>query len=327
MHTYPAQAWPPAHPGPAPSRTRTARRVVQVGGLVVSGSAAVATVVVALGSGPGEPGRFVLDLVAQGWTVLLLLAVAAPVRTLGWQPLLAVGLAGFVGLPAMARALGSPVVEARGVDDVVATSVWVPVTEEVVKVLPVLLVAALALRVRTGRPAALDLTLLGAVSGAGFALYENLQFGRATADPTAVPPLSLLVPSLDPVAAGYVAGHQVWSALLAAGLGFGLLYRRRFRLAWTAIPVTFAVVVLEHGVLNASAPDGFLLALVAHGLLSPALLLLAVAALAVLERRPTTRPPDRLAGVRLRPWTVQAQRASLAHRQRTGGPAGPRPHR
>ena len=45
-------------------------------------------------------------------------------------------------------------------------------------------------------------------------------------------------------------GHIVYTALVALGLAVGLLYGRRFRWAWLAMPVTFVVVVLEHMIVN-----------------------------------------------------------------------------
>ena len=123
---------------------------------------------------------FALDLFAQLWTLALLWIVAGPVRTIGWRAFVGAWLTGFLGLTALARLVGTPVVAKLGTSSMLATAVWVPVTEELLKLLPVVLVLVMSLRRARARPSALDLALLGAWSGAGFQLYENASLGQSS---------------------------------------------------------------------------------------------------------------------------------------------------
>jgi len=250
-------------------------------GLGLSGFAALVTLGMAMQvSGLGD---LLADLGLHTWSLLLLMAAAAPVRTIGWRALAGVGLAGLLASSALAREVGTPIVDALGADNVFATSIWVPVTEEVFKAAPVAIIALLAVRNRTGRPSAIDMALLGAFAGSGFTIVENVEFARSWGDWNAAPPLSLLFPSMERVGDGTavwdaVAGHTIWTALFALGLGFGILYFRRFRLAWIAIPTTFLLVVVEHGIGNAGGPIPF------GGALSAIVLVLAFGGLVVWER-------------------------------------------
>ncbi|MBS2539578.1 hypothetical protein KGQ20_43240 [Catenulispora sp. NF23] len=74
-----------------------------------------------------------------------------------------------------------------------------PAAEDVVNVLVLVLVVVLAARRRDVRPSALDLTLLGLWTGVG-------------------------------------VGHLLDTGIVGLGLGIGVLYRRRWRLAWMAAP-------------------------------------------------------------------------------------------
>jgi hypothetical protein len=184
----------------------------------------------------------------------------------------------------------------------------VPSTETLCQTLPVLLLLLVAVRATGTRPSPLDLLAIGAWSGAGFALYEDTQFGRGAVHWSAAPPFSLLFPSEESVhsrASMLVAGHPVWMALVGLGLGFGILYRRRFRRAWLAIPVTLVVVLVEHGSTNAlgtanahgSTPllEKLFADLTLRGWLSSALLVAGAVGVLVIERRalvPFSKPAD-----------------------------------
>lgn len=292
-----------ARSGASLQRARVMKNVSTVG----LGIAAV-TIVAALPvtTRAGGFGTFSSDLFAQLWTLAIVTALASPVRTLGWRAFVGSGLTAFLGLTAIARLIGRPVLTSLGADSVLATSVWVPTTEVFCQALPVLLLLLVAMRATAARPSALDLLLMGAWSGAGFALYEDTQFGRGGVHWSAAPPFSLLFPSEESVhgnASMLIAGHAVWMALLGLGLGFGLLYRRRFRRAWLAMPVALAVALVEHGAGNAlgatnahgSSPllEKLLVALTLGGWLSSILLVAGVVGVLLIERKalmPSSKP-------------------------------------
>jgi RsiW-degrading membrane proteinase PrsW (M82 family) len=202
----------------------------------------------------GGFGPFASNLFKHLWTLSVLTLAASPVRTLNWRALVGIGLTGFLGLTGLSRWIGRPVIEALGPTSILAKALWVPMTEVVCLALPVLLMVVLAVRRTAPRPSAIDLALVGGWAGAGFALYEDTQFGRSSGAWWAAPPFSLLFPSVESIHVGttvVAAGHAVWIALVGLGLGFGLLYRQRYERAWIAIPVALAVAFIEHADLNA----------------------------------------------------------------------------
>jgi RsiW-degrading membrane proteinase PrsW (M82 family) len=315
----------------ASSRSRVLKIVSSVG-LAVSGAVAIGSLPVATHA--GGMGRFMSDLLALLWALALLTVSAGPVRTMGWRAFVGTGLTGFLALTALARLVGRPIVNSLGTNSVLATSVWVPLTEELCKALPVVLIVVFAARRRASRPSAIDLALLGAWAGAGYALYEDTQFGRGGAHWSAAPPFSLLFPSEDSFDGSSVSfavgGHQVWTALLGLGLGVGVLYRRRFRRAWLAVPLTFATVLIEHGATNAalgtgspSALNKVLLALTLNGWLSSILLVGGIGIVLRIEwrvLRGTSRPAEWWI---LRPQIAAGRSQSLAVAQ--AGPPAQRP--
>lgn len=306
-----------ARAGASAQRARVMKNVSTVG-LCIAGVTVVAALPVT--THVGGFGHFSADLFAHLWTLIILTAVASPVRTLGWRAFVGTGLTGFLALPALARLIGKPVTSALGTNTVLANSVWVPLSETLCQALPVLLLLLVAVRAKGTRPSPLDLLAIGAWSGAGFALYEDTQFGRGGVHWSAAPPFSLLFPSEEHVHRGasmLVAGHPVWMALVGVGLGFGVLYRRRFRRAWLAIPAALLVVLAEHGATNAlgttnahgSTPllEKLFAGLTLGGWLSSVLLVAGAVGVLMLERKalvPFSKPVDW--------WPL---RQSLAHKR------------
>jgi hypothetical protein len=254
-------------------------------------------------------GTFTTDLLAQLWTLAILTAIAGPVRTLGWRPLVGAALTGFLALTGMCILVARPVVVALGQSSVFATGIWVPVTEELFKAIPLIVVVMVAVRRSSVRPSALDVMLLGAWTGAGFALYENAVLGRGGFHLTAVPVLSLFFPSETNGSAVGLAvvqtGHLVHSALIGLGLGVALLYRKRMRQVWIAAVVVVFAVLLEHIGQNALAlghvnttVGRLMLFVTLNGRLSSILLLVGIACVLTVEWRSI--------GVQIRPalWAV-----------------------
>jgi RsiW-degrading membrane proteinase PrsW (M82 family) len=301
-------------------RTHIANLISNVG-LVISALAALAALP-RLTKTSGV-ALLVMDLLAYLWTLALLTATAVPVRTLGWRAFLGAFLFGFLGLTGLARFLGRPLILALGTSSVFAAAIWVPLTEELCKMLPVILILVLALRRMDTRPSLLDLVLVGAWAAAGFAVYENATYGRGGFSLTAIPMISLIFPNtLRGSAFGWTVAqtsHMVHTALVAMGVGFTFLYRRRLQRSWIVAAIALAVTLIEHCSQNAIVTGGVnrfvaeaLLAITLSGRLSAILLVAGVAYVLTIEWRAVGggfRPAQWL---RLRPAEMQRRGALLA---------------
>jgi len=263
-------------------------------------------------------GLLLIDLLAQLWTLAILTAAASPMRTLGWRAFSGAFLFGFLGLTGLARFLGRPLIVALGTSSVLAAGIWVPVTEELCKMLPVILILVLALRRAEFRPSLLDLVLAGAWAAAGFAVYENATYGRGGFSLTASPLLSVIFPAiLNGSAFGWTvaqAGHLVHTALIALGVGYAFLYRRRLPHSWIVAATALAAALVEHCSQNAISTGGaneivakILLVITLDGRLSILLLMAGIACIAILEWRAVG------GGFRPREW-LQLQPAEIQRR-------------
>jgi RsiW-degrading membrane proteinase PrsW (M82 family) len=302
------------------ARARVSRIISNVG-LCVAAVAIIASLPVVTRN--GGFGDFADSVFQHLWSLALLTALALPVRTLPWRAYVGAGFTGYLAVTQLARLVGRPVVSAFGLG-VFSEAIWVPVTEELIKAIPVLVVVLVAARNRQHRPSALDCALLGAWVGTGYAIYENTQYGRVGGSWSS-PLVSWLFPSdvADHVAGTtyFAAGHLVWSALIGLGLGIGVLYRRHYRFAWVAIPLTVAVALAEHSLSNALALMPFgpaplvyraLQVLTLDGLLSLLLLLAGLAAVLLVEWRavqPNGKPSEWL---RLSAYAVGQRSSRLA---------------
>lgn len=297
----------------------TVLKIVALVLLALAVLSAVADIVVAL---QGHPvANFFGDLLEHGWSLLLLMIIAIPARTMGWESILGVVLTGLLGVSALAQLVGGLVVNSVTAYNQFAVAFFVPVTEELLKAVPIAIFAVMAYRNRESRPSALDFGLLGFACGMGFALIEDAAFGRTAGTWDSLPPLSYIFPSIH-VTAGLVsqgevvAGHAVWSGFIGLGIGFGVLYSRRFRLAWLAIPITVALSIIEHAIGNADLPPAVLAALTGKGTLVSILFLVGMIAAAVFEHRPLKHIVDVRGGILLGHHRLEEQRKRLAMLQR-----------
>jgi RsiW-degrading membrane proteinase PrsW (M82 family) len=222
------------------------------------------------------------------------------VRTFGWRVYAGTFLTGFLALTGLARFVGRPLVERFGTSDAATIGLWVPITEEAIKLIPVAVVLFAALRRSDRRPSAIDVMLLGAWAGAGFAIYESATFGRGTFSLTTAPVISLFFPMAGlgreydwPIVQ---VSHLVHSALLALGIGFFFLHRTRVRRAWIAPAIAAFASLLEHtsqnAVLTGEVPEFVArttVVLTAGGRLSSIALIAGVACIAFYETRAVGR--------------------------------------
>ncbi len=255
----------------------------------------------------GGGAGLVLGNVAQyGWTIALLALAFAWTRTIGLRALAGAVLAGFFGVASLAVLIGKPLVDRLGSDSPYVTLLFAPVTEELLKLLPVALFLLLAARSRRWRPSVGDAVLFGFAVASGFAIYENILYGRGTDGGWFTTlPLSLLLPSIVTRGPMLVGGHAVYTGLASLGLAVSIIYGNRFRAARFALPVALALVMLEHVTVNRIASTGIfggdppwwaqmVLTFTLHGYLSSLLFLAGVAAVAVFETRLVMRGGARL---------------------------------
>ena len=151
-------------------------------------------------------------------------------------------------------------IAALGAKSLIAVAVWVPVTEELLKLLPMMFMLFFAFRRRGSRPSLLDVVLLTGCAAAGFSLAENAMYGRAVFSLSAAPIVSWLVPAANKgTAYGWTvvqSGHLLHSVLIALGVGFLALYRVHDKRARIAAAVAVGAVLLEHCSQNAMITGG-----------------------------------------------------------------------
>ena len=266
------------------------------------------------------------DTAAQLWTIALLSVAAGAVRTFGWRVFAGMFLVGFLALSGLARFVGRPIIVSLGESSALAVGVCVPILEELAKLIPVAIILYVALRVRKSRPSALDLTLVGAWCGAGFAVYENATFGRGSFSLTTNSILSPLYPmAIHGSVFGWPltqVGHNVHTALIALCIAFYFLYRNREPRAWLAPIVGAVSVLLEHCSQNTIAVGGLgrivaRLTVIAtlNGMLTPILLAAGIGYVAWMESRAIAGKFDPLTIGQLSPAEAARRSTLLAAAQ------------
>jgi pimeloyl-ACP methyl ester carboxylesterase len=239
---------------------------------------------------------FLIDVFAQVWALAILTVAAGPARTLGWRALAGAALTGFLAIVGLSRFVGVPIVDSLGVSNAFATAVWVPITEELFEMIPAAVVLMLALRRKDSRPSALDVMLIGAVTGAGFALCENASRARGIFSLFTIPIVSLFFPGSAQGRAFWwpltQTGGVVHTALIALAVAAYAFYGRGIPRSWIVPAIAIATVLLEHCSQNAFVAGGvdevfgkILIALTLFGNLTMILLIAGVAFVAWFEWR------------------------------------------
>ena len=229
----------------------------------------------------------VLMLFASLWSVIQLAVLGSWSRSLRISTLalaLAMGMYGCGILTVLLELLwtrGLSAVTGASISSVVDTAAYTvdPIIEEVVKVLPLILVGWFVRRV-SRQLGLTDHLLVGAATGAGFALFETLlRYGTVRSLATEIKggylvqaslggvvyvpglPTSLLTWLPEPAAVMDILGdgggganqHVAWSAL--AALGVGWFWRRTGRWRYLgAVPLVYASADHMHENLVASSP-------------------------------------------------------------------------
>lgn len=242
---------------------------------------------------------------------LLLLAVDAPGAT--WREVWFLGeillitlatrsLSAGSALSALAMGLGvvtllmvgaGHAMAAAGIDTSSGVGNWgvIPILEESIKLLPVVVMVLLGRRRPALTPNPSDLLVLGCFAGAGFALAENallVQNSAGVARDMARqygPHLGFvyLVPGAWG-SAGYV-GHAAATGLVCGAFGLGLALRARLGASWWTVPAGgFGWVVSEHVLTNFYVGSGSRAALMlGNGRLTPWLFVAVAIAIVALD--------------------------------------------
>lgn len=159
-----------------------------------------------------------------------------------------------------AALIATPLVRLTG--ETFGVMIVVPIVEEALKALPVLLLAFGSDRRLYGERTLLDYTLAGFALGAGFMLREDLLWQRYIMQVEF--PLSLIIPwGYQESGRGVSPGHPGWTVLVCFGVGLMVIYRKQLWALIVAI-VAMSIAVFEH--IGWNSPDSInLLALTAYG--------------------------------------------------------------
>ncbi len=200
--------------------------LVAVGAFVWLGSALMATGTAALASA-GAALAFLVPLVLVGT-----LARTVELRRIGVFVL----WGGFVVALALLWVILYEAVAPDGGHGRLRATVQ-PTVEELLKLAPLLVLLWRGRRDRTWSLGATDILLLGAATGAAFGFVEDSYIRSRPPNWTGLGWL----PVTQTVAVGtrLIAGHAIWTAIAAGGIGLALLARSR---RWLALPI--AIVAL-----------------------------------------------------------------------------------
>lgn len=166
----------------SPSTTAQLRRMLPMAswiGLALSLLALIESAPRLLEEGGGI-GMVLRNVAKFGWTLALLLLVFGWTRTIGTGTLVGAALAGFFGISSLAVLIGKPFVLWLGPQSEFVAVLFAPVTEKLLKLMPVAIFLLLAMRNPRCRPSVADAVLVGVADASGFTLYENILYARGT---------------------------------------------------------------------------------------------------------------------------------------------------
>jgi RsiW-degrading membrane proteinase PrsW (M82 family) len=193
----------------------------------------------------------------------ILLLITMRSRTVPLTQLFATFFVGYFIITTLARVVASPVKMVFPLDESnFVSDYFVPVTEELLKVVPAALYLFWSAWKKRGQPSASDALLLAYVSAAGFAIYESSVIGEAFGDGwTEVFPLSLVLPLIETADLGSAgsesvtflsANHALWSSLVGLAIGVAFLLRGKRPWVWLIPLLAFGVSVGSHVLYNRS---------------------------------------------------------------------------
>jgi RsiW-degrading membrane proteinase PrsW (M82 family) len=226
-----------------------------------------------LGLGPGHWGDLFGHIRLHVFVVAWLLLVTLRTRTVGWREVARFWVIGLFPVVLVVYALTEPAETLFGAGTF-QTAFFVPLVEETVKALPLVVWVLVSMRKQV-TPTVSDLMVLGFALGAGFAFHEDGLWQRLAADGFGAAPWGVLFPTFL-YKGQFVVTHSGWTMLVGMGVGVWAVHRDRVW-SWAVPPVVLVLVVIDHGAANARSGIAEILpTLVLHGHLTAWLLLLGV---------------------------------------------------
>lgn len=193
----------------------------------------------------------------QGWYHVFAVAwfcvLSYNYRTAGSREIVRLWITGFSPVALITYALTEPIELWIGTGNL-QTAVWVPIVEELVKILPLVLWTTLV-RPKQRHGSLSGFWVLGFAVGAGFSFHEDALYGRLVASGFQEGLTGVLFP-IFLVGGQLVITHAGWTALAGVAVGVVSLYRSRMW-AWILGGVLLAVPVLDHMAVNWRAGGGF----------------------------------------------------------------------
>lgn len=185
-----------------------------------------------------------------GWALVVLLVVTSFTRTVSLRLLAA---AWFVGVYVVIGAMllvGLPFATVFGLGAAVIPGFILPLTEELIKPIPILLLFWWVARRGLWQLSATDGMVVGFMIGAGAAFHEDMMFGRVFGSGPGETPLSWLFPTIFSFRGVMGSYHELWLALIGLAIGAAFLLRQRTRLAWILPVAAWLVVFTDHWTWN-----------------------------------------------------------------------------
>ena len=194
----------------------------------------------------------------EAWFMLEILILTAVTRTVSTKYSFFIYAQGLVIGAGFTLLIGS-LVNLIGFDvgDGFFGAVFMPIIEEVGKILPVLIAAYLTIKRTKTVFNISDFLLLSVMSGAGFSMLEKYFWEGINFSFTYGPHLGntyffsdALGINMSGETVGYI-GHAAATGFIGLGLGLGLYFKRLKKLWWWALPIaTFSWVTIEHIIYN-----------------------------------------------------------------------------
>lgn len=181
------------------------------------------------------------------WVTAWLLLATIASRTTSWREAVrfwVVGLFPVVLVVFLVTESTEAIIGLRGFQ----TGFVVPLVEEVLKVVPLVLWVVVSMRRRV-TPSISDLMVLGYAVGAGFAFHEDALWSRLAADGFGGAPWGLLFPTFLHESR-FVVTHSGWTMLAGIGVGIWAVHRSH-SWAWVLGTAFVALAVVDHAYANA----------------------------------------------------------------------------
>lgn len=172
-------------------------------------------------------------------------------RSVGTREMIRFWLAGFFPVALLTYILTEPLERLIGTGNF-QTAIWVPLAEELIKVLPLVLWTTIA-RPRNRHGTLSDFWILGFAIGAGFSFHEDALYSRLVASGFGDGLMGKLFPMFL-TGGQYVITHAGWTALAAVGVGIFSMYRTKVW-AWVVGAALVAVPVFDHAAVNWRGSD------------------------------------------------------------------------